>query len=700
MSDLGLTDKYDSTALVDTLPEMSFRKMLRLALRTWPFMRPMLKHLIILLCLGLLGGVIAFGSAFVGADLMTNKVVVGEKLQPLQAMVLFVGDEYVTTDPEKLGKGAGKAATPGGKGVIIQNNPALDDIEPELTPAQRRTVRNRLLIWTALGGSFIALVTSVAFYYSLWIWQSINQNIRVAMVDRAESLSLKYHDSHRVGDAIFRVYQDSAMIVNVILNGIIYPALGAWGVLVGFAVVAAFDPWFAIIVLAVAIPIGWVFRISTPRIRRRALAARIANSNLLSRLQESFAAIKVVKANGAEKRVYDRFDQDSIGALDAAYSLRLDMTRLMLIVAFFSGAVLIGSEYIMVTWVIESRDTFLGALVASFIGFVAWNYGAFLIARDRVSALGSGASGLLGLWMQMQDLYIALERAFFLLDLEPEIVDPDNPVVYPDPIQQVAWRNVQFAYNDDNEVLQGIDLTAHAGTVTAIVGATGSGKSTLMSLLLRLYDPGEGSVEVNGVDLREMTLADIRGHCAIALQKNVLFADTVANNISFGASSPARASIEAAAKIACADDFIQQMAKGYDSELGERGGKLSAGQRQRLSIARAVVRDTPILILDEPTASLDARTEQQVLKNLSEWGAGKVIFLITHRLSTIKSADQIALLENGRIVEHGQHDVLMAQADGRYKAFVDAELSGPGPLPGPLPASLPGQADKAGTTDE
>jgi len=692
LSDLSLIDDYDSTLLVDTPPEMSFRKMLRLALRTWPFMRPMFKHLITLLLLGFWGYIIAFGSAFVGTDLMINKVVVGDKLQPIQAMVLFVGDEYVTTDPEKLGKGAGlKTAGAGAKGVQAQTNPALNDIEPELTPEQRRSVRNRLLIWTALGGAFIALVTSAAYYYSLWIWQSINQNLRVAMVDRAESLSLKYHDSSRVGDAIFRVYQDSSMIVNVILSGILYPVLGAWGVLVGLAVIAAFDPLFAAIVVAVAIPIGWVFRISTPRIRQRALASRIANSNLLSRLQESFAAIKVVKANGAERRVYDQFDRDSIGALNAAYSLRLDMTRLTLIVAILSGAVLIGSEYIMVTWVIESRDTFLGALVASFIGFVAWNYGAFLIARNRIGSLGTGAHGLLGMWMRMQDLYIALERAFFLLDLEPEVTDPDNPVSYPTPIEQVAWRDVQFAYDEDNEVLQGINLTAHAGTVTAIVGTTGSGKSTLLSLLLRLYDPTDGSVEVNGVDLRKMTLADTRGHCAIALQKNVLFADTVANNISFGALNPARAAIEEAARIACADDFVTQMAKGYDTELGERGGKLSAGQRQRLSIARAVVRDTPILILDEPTASLDARTEQAVLKNLSEWGAGKVIFLITHRLSTIKSAHQIALLENGRIVEHGKHDELIARADGRYKAFVDAEVAG---------LLSQNEADEAGTARE
>ena len=255
---------------------------------------------------------------------------------------------------------------------------------------------------------------------------------------------------------------------------------------------------------------------------------------------------------------------------------------------------------------------------------------------------------------------------------------PPTPVPFPERIETVAWRSVRFEYEPGKDVLAGIDLDASAGTVTAVVGGTGAGKSTLMSLLLRLYDPDEGSVAINGVDLKDMAVSDLRAHVGIALQKNVLFAATVANNIAFGTPNADRAAIETAARVACADDFIDEMAHGYDTELGERGGKLSSGQRQRLSIARAVVRDTPVLILDEPTASLDARTEQRVLANLAEWGRDRIIFLITHRLSTIRNADRIALIEDGRIVEYGTHDQLIADADGRYRAFVDAETVGSG----------------------
>ena len=192
-------------------------------------------------------------------------------------------------------------------------------------------------------------------------------------------------------------------------------------------------------------------------------------------------------------------------------------------------------------------------------------------------------------------------------------------------------------------------------------------------MLLRLYNPDAGSVLINDVDLSQMSAEDVRSNISIALQQNVLFATSVAENIRYGMTDIDQESVAAAAKVACADEFIGAMPDGYDTELGERGGKLSTGQRQRISIARAILRDTPILILDEPTASLDAETERQVINNLGEWGRSRVIFIITHRLSTIRNADQIAFLEDGVVKELGSHQELLDQG-GCYADFVAAEL--------------------------
>ncbi len=639
-------------------------------------MRPLLRHLLALLALGLAGLPAGLVAGIFGLDLLTNKVLVGEKLQPAQATLLLLGDEYVVADEAQDAKPKQGEARP----REDAQTPATGDVEdastPKLTPAQRRTVRNRLLIWTVIGSVTALLFGFAVYYYSVWIWQCVNQNLRVVMVERAESLSLKHHAQAKVGDAIFRVYQDSAMIVNVIQGGIVAPLYAAYGLLVALAIVALFDPLFALLVVVVGVPIVWLAVASTKRIRLRARRNRVAGSALVSGTQEALAALKIVKANRAETRVFRRFDEESHGALNAAYFLRLDISLVTLAVATLGGALIIFGEYLMVSWVIAERETFLGAAAAAYVGFVVWNYGALEVARGRVTGVAFGALDMLGAWLRMQDLFIALERAFALLDIEPEVVDPADPVPVPSPVGVVAWHGVAFGYEAEKAVLTGVDLAAEAGTVTAIVGATGAGKSTLLALLLRLFDPQRGAVTINGVDLRSMALDDIRASAAIALQKNVLFADTVAANIAFGAAQADRAAIERAAQIADADEFIRALPNGYDTELGERGGKLSTGQRQRLSIARALVRDAPILILDEPTAALDARTERRVLGNLAAWaaqGAGRVIFLITHRLSTIKNADKIAFLESGRIAEHGTHDALMARPAGRYRAFVRAE---------------------------
>lgn len=649
MTTTDTSDVYSGGSAADAAPKVSMRRIGQLILKTWPFIRPLGKHLAALIGIGAVLSVVGSGAFLLGSDLFSNKILVGNKLQPMQAAMLFLDESYVT---------------------------AGDKDESMLTGDQRKVVRNRLFTWVLVLAIFGIPIAGGLFYYNMWVWQSINQNLRVAMIERAEHLSLKFHSHARVGDAIFRVYQDSAMINSLIQDGIGNVLMSVYGILTGLAFITFFDPRIALACLLMGVPIAWLTVWFTPRLRRGALANRRANSDLTSRIQEAFTAIKIVKANRAERRILDRFNHDSHRALDAAFSLRMDMAVLSLLVKLMGGITLIVVEYTMVSWVIGERETFLGAMATAFIGFAVWNLGAFSDARTRFEGTMWGGIEFVGLWSRIQDLLMGIERAFYLLELEPEVIDPPDPLAFPSPIDTVAWQDVHFSYSEAQPILRGVDLEGKVGRITAIVGATGSGKSTLMSMLLRLYDPEQGNVRINGVDLRDLKIDDIRRSVSIALQKNVLFAASVADNIAYSTANATRESIEAAARVACADAFIREMQSGYDTELGERGGKLSAGQRQRLSIARAIVRDTPILILDEPTASLDAQTEHQVLANLREWGREKVVLMITHRLSTIRDADQIAFLEDGRIVELGEHDELMAAKEGRYRRFVEAESVG------------------------
>jgi ABC-type multidrug transport system fused ATPase/permease subunit len=329
------------------------------------------------------------------------------------------------------------------------------------------------------------------------------------------------------------------------------------------------------------------------------------------------------------------------------------------------------AEYFMATWSIIEKSTYLGGMVA-FVGFAAWNLGAFRAASAQGEELASQVWEASFIISIAQDLIMGLRRAFYILDLEPEVKDKANPEDFPETIQKVSFESVAFSYEKDHSILSDINLEAKLGTITAIVGGTGSGKSTLLSLLLRLYDPDKGTVLINGIDIRDFYTSDLRAKVSIALQQNVLFAKSIKENIAYGIDSTTDNEIIDASKIACADDFVNDMPLNYETELGERGGKLSTGQRQRLSIARALLKNTPILILDEPTASLDAETEKRVMSNIAKWGQNRIIFVITHRLSTIKSADRIAVLDSGVIKEFGSHQDLM-ELKGDYAEFVKSE---------------------------
>ena len=342
-----------------------------------------------------------------------------------------------------------------------------------------------------------------------------------------------------------------------------------------------------------------------------------------------------------------------------------------------TAATVIAADYLMAGWVWTEAPTFGYGLVA-LVGFAAWNLGAFQAARDRHVALSGICVGLAMLWgicrTGGRPAAGVLPARLGARGPRPAGCGGDAGCG-----EGVRFRDVEFGYRSGVPVVKGVTFTARPGTVTAIVGASGAGKSTLMSLLLRLYEVDAGRIEVGGMDIRDIRLAALRGAVAIVLQENALFPTSVLENIRYAVEDAPMAAVERAAAVACAADFIAALPDGYATLLGERGAKLSTGQRQRLSIARAVLKDAPILILDEPTAALDVHTEQRVLDNLGAWAQDeKIIFLITHRLATIRHADQILLLEDCTLVEQGDHGTLMARDEGRYRAFAAASLAAGG----------------------
>ena len=464
-----------------------------------------------------------------------------------------------------------------------------------------------------------------------------------------------------------------------------------FGYLAAVFLLSLLSPWLGLIMLSVVGPTLYYAKWAMPRMRTKALVARAATSDVTSRLQESFSAIRLIKAYGAEDRIQRRLEDDSVIVFNAAYRVRVLMALVGIITfSIVAGAMLL-SEYLIARWAYLGVPTFSVELIA-FVGlsFVIWNLTAHQWSRDEFQGAAAGIRWAMWQWLSAQDIAMGLKRVFDILDLEPDVVDSDDAVPLAHIRREVRFDNVSFAYEPDRPVLDGASFVAHPGDITAIVGPTGSGKSTLMGLLLRLYDPASGAISIDGVDLRGYTVDSLRANIAIALQENVLFAMSVRENIRYAVRQDRTDTPEAderqvreAIRIACMEDYVDGLPHGLDTVLGDRGGRISTGQRQRLSIARAVVRDTPILILDEPTAALDAATENRVMTNLSQWAAGqtrsgaqgdkRAIFLITHRISTIRRADQILYLDQGRILESGNHDALMAIPGGRYRAFVEAE---------------------------
>ena len=568
---------------------------------------------------------------------------------------------------------------------VLQNEPLMPglsamigytemsrEVTETLTEADRMELR-----WVPVQVEFLWFLILIPLevfmlWYVVWIFQRVNHDLRLALVDRWHRLSLRHHVDHRVGDSIWRIQADSETVISVVKATLELLVLLA-NVIGGLAFISILSPTLGLMIVTVLIPTLILARWAMPRYRTRSLVERRANADLMSTIQESFQSIKLSKAYQAGPIYQDQFEQDAMIALNSEYRHTRLGLRVGVVVDSYSELFIFAGFFLMAFWVNGSEPTFATELIAlAGMTFVVWNLSAFRWASERFEV----SIGLLGdvikTWGWVQDVAMGLRRVFDILDLQPEVVDRPGAMDFEGFFNEIRYTDVSFSYSADRPVLQGVSLTATPGTINAILGRSGAGKSTLMSLLLRLFDPDEGAISIDGKDLRDFKVDSLRQNIAIAMQENVLFGMTVRQNICYAAPDASSMQVEEALRIACLGDVIRELPNGLETMLGDRGGRLSAGQQQRISIARAVVRETPVLILDEPTAALDAQTERQVLSNLSAWAkeGNRAVFLITHRIATIRQADNIILLEAGSVIENGNHDRLMQIDDGRYKAFV------------------------------
>jgi len=520
-----------------------------------------------------------------------------------------------------------------------------------------------LIVVAAVFGLVLALTANCLNVFTEYVNTKLDCRLRLDfrrdLFERAQQLSLSYHDTHRAGYFAQNINTHTTALGQIVVA---IPALAqSILTLVGMFVIALrLDPLLAMLSLAV-VPFIYYSTIYYARhIEPRLIDTRDQEGLSLSVVHESMSMLRVILAFRREQHELRRFTRQAEHALGLRVKLTVKQTLFSLAVNVITAA---GTALVLgfgAAHVLDHRLS-IGELLV-LMGYIASVYRPLQTISYTMAA-----------WQEhLVDFWLALE----LLDTEPEITERPGAVSLERVEGHVTFDAVSFAYPSRAETLAGISFDAPAGSVIAVVGPTGAGKSTLVNLIPRLYEVGAGRVLVDGHDVRDLALDSLRQNVAVVLQEPLLFLATIADNIRYGRLEATMEEIIEAAKQANAHDFISALPDGYDTKLGERGAMLSGGERQRICIARAFLKDAPILILDEPTSSIDSRTEGVILTALDRLMAGRTTFIVAHRLSTIGRATRILVVDGGRLVEEGTHDALVA-AGGLYQSLWEAQTGGP-----------------------
>ena len=484
----------------------------------------------------------------------------------------------------------------------------------------------------------LALVSQVqssgAWLLKTWTGERVVLGFRAELFRRTQRLSMTYHDQRGIADSLYRIQYDASSVQWVAVYGLA-PLLTAVGTLVGiFAVMWSMDAALAVVAMAVAPPL-WILTVVFGRtVRERWTRQKELESATSSVLQEVLSGLRVVKAFGQEEREEGRY-------LDrAGHEVRANLSVVRAQIVFYTcTALVLASGGAAALW-IAARQVQAGQLTL----------GQLTMVMAYLTQLYAPLESLTHKYTELQSSLAGAERAFALLDEQVDVQDSPGALPMTKARGEIELRDVSFAYQPDASVLAGASMRIAAGTRVGIVGRTGAGKTTLVNLITRFQDPTGGTLLLDGHDLRDLKLDDLRRQFAIVLQEPVLFSTSIGENIAYGRPDATQAQIEAAARAADAHGFIAAMAGGYATPVGERGMMLSGGQRQRIALARAFLKDAPILIMDEPTSSVDQKTEASIIEAMERLMSGRTTFIVAHRLATLAHCDVVYAVEDGRLV--------------------------------------------------
>lgn len=538
--------------------------------------------------------------------------------------------------------------------IALALKPYMDNVLVDKSATSPAYIPVLIIAFTTVQG----FLNYAATYLNTWVGTKINHDLKRALFKKLMSLEPAFYDRNASGYVLQRFTTDADTACTGLLDNLKL-FVSRFFSSVSLIAVLIYNSW-QLAIIAVIVLLCALLPLSQVRRRIKGIIKNTIeeSSTIITHYNESYAGSKTIASYNLQDKMYNRFND----ILRSLFKLTMKMVKktgwmtpmMHIVVSIGVGGVIGYGSYLIVNGTISSGN---------FVSFIT----ALIMLYTPIKGIGKNFNNV-------QVSFLAIERIVEILNTEPTIVDSDNAKELKNINQNIVFKDVEFGYLPETKVLKKINLNIKAGSTIALVGNSGGGKTTIVNLLPRFYDVTAGSISIDGIDIRNYKLSSLRDNIAVVFQDNFLFSGTIRENILLGKPNATESEIHKALQMAYLDDFVNSQENGLDTDIGERGSSLSGGQRQRLAIARAMIKNAPIVILDEATSALDNKSEAVVQKAIENLMQDRTVFIIAHRLSTIQNADTIVVLNNGEIVETGSHEELINKENGAYKALYNAQF--------------------------